>query len=390
MKSIVAKCIEEVSRTGDAISDQLLNGIYRYLCGYGNGYLTDPLLHRIVYSFMIKLFWKIISSFRELGSKVIFANLNKIIICTTHYDVEAAKEYVDFILNALSLKPTFAYLHVSHSCLFRSFPLTILSVQMTIKAYWEQMIWIDSENWSGLQPLKEFEAIQEQIKEEKMLLREARQKEREEREEEERKEQEVRQSKAAEVQKLIAKENAKKKKKMSNFFGGKPAAAESDEEDEEQLQNSDEERKETNKRGKQDYSFLDDIQGDGDINLNDIKKKTNQMKFKRLSYDSDEDNGSLDDEERYYEEEEDGNVDEYEGRGSSRKKRYDSIGALLDTFEDSKKRHDGENIDEIPEDDTPASPLVQHWNMINHLPPAAVTYFQYTIGKWKSIAVLVL
>jgi DNA polymerase epsilon subunit 1 len=113
LKSIVAKCIEEVSHSGDAISDQLLNSVYRYLCGYGNGYLADPLLHRIVYGFMIKLFWKIISSFRELGSKVIFANLNKIIICTNHYDVQSAKEYIEFILNALSIKSTFAYLQVT-------------------------------------------------------------------------------------------------------------------------------------------------------------------------------------------------------------------------------------------------------------------------------------
>jgi DNA polymerase epsilon subunit 1 len=116
LKSIVTKCINEGSFSAsneNNISDQLLSGIYRYLCGYGNGFLTDPLLHRVVYCFMIKLFWKIISAFRDLGSKIIYANLNRIVICTNHYDVASAKEYIEFILNALSMKSTFAFLQVS-------------------------------------------------------------------------------------------------------------------------------------------------------------------------------------------------------------------------------------------------------------------------------------
>jgi DNA polymerase epsilon subunit 1 len=82
------------------------------LCGYGNGFLSDPLIHRIVYGFMTKLFYRLIQSLKELGARVVFANMNKVIINTTHYDLSSAREYIDFILNALARKPIFGYLHV--------------------------------------------------------------------------------------------------------------------------------------------------------------------------------------------------------------------------------------------------------------------------------------
>ena len=64
------------------ISDSLLTAVYRYLCGYGNGLLTDPALHRVVYNLMIKLFRKLISGLVKMGTRVVHANFGRIIICT--------------------------------------------------------------------------------------------------------------------------------------------------------------------------------------------------------------------------------------------------------------------------------------------------------------------
>ena len=57
---MIFKCVDEVSRHGNSISDSILAAIYRYLCGYGNGLLVDPALHRLVYNLMTKLFKKLI------------------------------------------------------------------------------------------------------------------------------------------------------------------------------------------------------------------------------------------------------------------------------------------------------------------------------------------
>jgi hypothetical protein len=52
--------------------------------------------------------------------------------CLHTQDLASAQEYVDFILAALGNKPTFAYLQVS------------------VKAYWEQMCWLGPENYGAL------------------------------------------------------------------------------------------------------------------------------------------------------------------------------------------------------------------------------------------------
>eukprot|EP01038_Epipyxis_sp_PR26KG_P011543 gene11543-15462_t len=141
-KSIVAKCIEDVGKRSNTIADSILIAVYRYLCGYGNGLLSDPALHRIIYSLMVKLFKKLIGGLKRLGTTVVYADFSRIIVATNKKDMSAAEEYVQFILNAIISKDTFAYLEVN------------------IKGYWEQLIWLDPENWGGM-PLES--AVSEEV-----------------------------------------------------------------------------------------------------------------------------------------------------------------------------------------------------------------------------------
>ena len=94
---MIAKCIEEVSSSHSStpasststntdgtagIADSILTAVYRYLCGYGNGLLSDPLLHRVIYGLMTKLFQKLVGGLRRLGTKVVYADFGRIIIST--------------------------------------------------------------------------------------------------------------------------------------------------------------------------------------------------------------------------------------------------------------------------------------------------------------------
>jgi DNA polymerase epsilon subunit 1 len=81
-KAIVAKCIEDVGKRSDTIADSILIAVYRYLCGYGNGLLSDPALHRIIYSLMVKLFKKLIGGLKRLGTTVVYADFSRIIVAT--------------------------------------------------------------------------------------------------------------------------------------------------------------------------------------------------------------------------------------------------------------------------------------------------------------------
>jgi hypothetical protein len=59
--------IHDVQIKGDPISDSILTALYRYLCGYGDGLLTDRALHRVVYGLMTKLFKRLVSALKKLG-----------------------------------------------------------------------------------------------------------------------------------------------------------------------------------------------------------------------------------------------------------------------------------------------------------------------------------
>lgn len=87
---MVTKCMEEAHSAGTSaaesgvagIADSILTAVYRYLCGYGNGLLSDPLLHRVIYGLMTKLFQKLVGALRKLGTRVVYADFGRIIIST--------------------------------------------------------------------------------------------------------------------------------------------------------------------------------------------------------------------------------------------------------------------------------------------------------------------
>ena len=132
LKALVTKWIQDVSLSSDPYADVILIGLYRYLCGHGNALLHDPALHRLIYGLMIKLFKRLVHELKKLGSKLVYASFNKIIIDTNKYDYRAAKEYIDFIISATISKELFSYL------------------QIRTKEFHEQLLWLDPDNWGGI------------------------------------------------------------------------------------------------------------------------------------------------------------------------------------------------------------------------------------------------
>lgn len=112
LKSLVTKWIDDVRVRGDTLSDVVLMALYRYLCGFGDGLLFDPALHRIVYGLMTKLFRRLIGELRRLGATVVYADFRRIILHTGKHDLQSASEYTQFLLSAIAGKDTFAAMDV--------------------------------------------------------------------------------------------------------------------------------------------------------------------------------------------------------------------------------------------------------------------------------------
>lgn len=78
-----------------------------------------------------KAFIQLIREFRKTGSKVVFANQNKILLLTTKSGVESAAAYADYIVKSVKSKPLFRFLDIN------------------VTQFWNTLLWMDEVNFGG-------------------------------------------------------------------------------------------------------------------------------------------------------------------------------------------------------------------------------------------------
>lgn len=75
---------------------------------------------------MKKLFIQLIAEFKRLGSIIVFANFNKVIICTKKTLVSDAIGYVEFVVSSIRNKELFH------------------SIQISFNQCWDYLMWLDT------------------------------------------------------------------------------------------------------------------------------------------------------------------------------------------------------------------------------------------------------
>ncbi len=81
---------------------------------------------------MKKLFVQLISEFRRLGADVVYADFNRIIICTKKRSVQDALAYIEYVTNTIRNKELFH------------------SIDMKFLHAWEILLWCDAANYGGI------------------------------------------------------------------------------------------------------------------------------------------------------------------------------------------------------------------------------------------------
>lgn len=94
--------------------------------------MYDPLLHLTVHKLIQELFRHLIKEISNLGTSVVFANSNKIILSTTSSSLEDANEYCEFLIKSIRSSPSFSYL------------------QLDPTRYWRVLLFKDSYNFGGV------------------------------------------------------------------------------------------------------------------------------------------------------------------------------------------------------------------------------------------------
>ncbi|XP_061936089.1 DNA polymerase epsilon catalytic subunit A isoform X2 [Apis cerana] len=131
LRSMVNAWLLDVSVYKNVFADYQIIHFYRWLRS-PNALLYDPALRRTLHTYMKKLFIQLLAEFKTLGSIIVFANFNKIIVCTKKRAVNDALGYIEFVVQTIRNKEIFH------------------SIEITFEQCWEYLKWLDVHNYAGI------------------------------------------------------------------------------------------------------------------------------------------------------------------------------------------------------------------------------------------------
>ncbi|PNF35844.1 hypothetical protein B7P43_G09409 [Cryptotermes secundus] len=132
LRSMVSAWLRDVSLYKNVFADFQILHFYRWLRS-SSALLYDPALRRTLHNLMKKLFMQLVAEFKRLGSVIIYANFNKIIICTKKRTIEDAIGYIEFVVQSIRNKELFHGIDISY------------------QQCWEYLMWLDPSNHGGVQ-----------------------------------------------------------------------------------------------------------------------------------------------------------------------------------------------------------------------------------------------
>lgn len=124
---------------GNEMADVMVQHLVRWVEN-PDSFLYDRALHYYVQMMSRKAFQQLMADFRRVGSQVIFANANRLLLQTTKAEVGNAFAYSQYILKSIKGKPLFHF------------------IDLEIKEYWDYLVWYDEFNYGGKATQKVVEA----------------------------------------------------------------------------------------------------------------------------------------------------------------------------------------------------------------------------------------
>lgn len=115
---------------GSPMADIMVQHLVRWVEN-PDSFLYDCSLHYYVQMMSRKAFQQLMTDFKRVGSHVVFANANRLLLQTTKAEVGNAYAYSQYILKSIKAKPLFHFL------------------DLDIKEYWDYLVWYDEFNYGG-------------------------------------------------------------------------------------------------------------------------------------------------------------------------------------------------------------------------------------------------
>ncbi|KAK3320306.1 hypothetical protein B0T19DRAFT_285529 [Cercophora scortea] len=115
---------------GSTMADVMVQHLVRWVESPASC-LYDRALHYYVQMMSRKALLQLMADFRRVGSQVIYASANRLLLQTTKSEVGNAYAYAQYILKSIKSKPLFNF------------------IDLEIKEYWDYLVWYDEFNYGG-------------------------------------------------------------------------------------------------------------------------------------------------------------------------------------------------------------------------------------------------
>ena len=129
---------------GSTMADVMVQHLVRWVES-PDSFLYDRALHYYVQMMSRKAFQQLMADFRRVGSQVIFASANRLLLQTTKAEVGNAFAYSQYIIKSIKTKPLFHF------------------IDLEIKEYWDYLVWYDEFNYGGKACSEVVEAEQQKL-----------------------------------------------------------------------------------------------------------------------------------------------------------------------------------------------------------------------------------
>ena len=148
LRTMVGSWLRDVSLYKNIYADYQIVHFYRWLRN-PSSLLYDPALRKTLLQLMKKLFFHLVSEFKRLGSIIVYADFNKIIVNTKKRTVSDAVSYVNYITENIKNKEIFH------------------SIEMGVGSVWDILLWCDPANYAGVAgDMKQLEEREETLADE--------------------------------------------------------------------------------------------------------------------------------------------------------------------------------------------------------------------------------
>lgn len=131
IRAMVKKWLSEVRNEKSLIATHFLEIFHRWITS-STAFFYDPLIVSHIHNLMKRSFGSLLEEIRRLGSQIVYASFDKLVISTSKTNFKIGGSYASYLLSALSRNIQFEHLELK-------------PVQ-----FWDYLIWLDLYNFGGI------------------------------------------------------------------------------------------------------------------------------------------------------------------------------------------------------------------------------------------------